>query len=563
VPASVTPLQPSSPLRVAALAASLLTAAWCHGHDLHGDSAHPHYDRSVRPPDAILPSWHVAQATPPAAPSTRPAQAEAFARFAPKVTLRWDASFLYVEGRGLPDHGMMTGITAWQQQVPLPQPYVGPNAWRIPLQPVPARQPQSIRDRFLRGAIALAANGIPIFNPQNNRGEISQDIGELDQWGGHCGRADDYHYHAAPLHLQAKLGLALPIAYALDGYAIYGLTEPDGSQPAGLDSFNGHTTAELGYHYHGSLKYPFVNGGFHGEVLEREGQVDPQPRAQSVRPALTALRGARITGFTLTPDERQGNLQYTVNGRNAGVSYAANADGSWKFHFTNADGATRDETYRPGGGRGGGSGDPKGKGKGRKGPPPAPGESRPLSQANPPGSSGAFALRSPAIGDDHVLPTEFTGDGASLSPPLEWTAGPAGTHSYALIMHHLTPDGDTKWYWTLYNIPADTRSLPKDSRDIGTLGNNSVSRRVGYAPPRSQGPGAKTYILTLYALSAPLQLDLPAAQVNRDVLLTALQPVTLASTQLEVTYTRPPGALASERPRGEKGGPGQRRPPSS
>ena len=114
-----------------------------------------------------------------------------FDRFAPRVKTRSDGRFIYVESDGLPAHGMMVGITSWQQQVPLPQPYSGANAWRIPLHPIPARQPQTIKNHFLRGAIALAANGIPIFNPQNNRGEISQDIGELDQWGGHCGRADD------------------------------------------------------------------------------------------------------------------------------------------------------------------------------------------------------------------------------------------------------------------------------------------------------------------------------------------------------------------------------------
>jgi len=33
---------------------------------------------------------------------------------------------------------------------------------------------------------------------------------------------------------------------------------------------------------HGSTKYPYVNGGFHGEVVEAGDQVDPQPRAQPV-----------------------------------------------------------------------------------------------------------------------------------------------------------------------------------------------------------------------------------------------------------------------------------------
>ena len=63
--------------------------------------------------------------------------------------------------------------------------------------------------------------------------------------------------------------------------------------PGKLDEFGGHETKALGYHYHASLKYPFINGGFHGEVVERDGQVDPQPRTNGVRPALPPLPGAR------------------------------------------------------------------------------------------------------------------------------------------------------------------------------------------------------------------------------------------------------------------------------
>jgi hypothetical protein len=129
----------------------------------------------------------------------------AFDAYRPAVTTRSDNTWYYVESNGIPSHGMMVGITSWQQQVPIPQAYSGTNAWSIPLQPVYASVPLSTRTHLMKGAVAIAINGIPIFNALNNRGEDAYLIGELDQWGGHCGRADDYHYHAAPIHLTGNL----------------------------------------------------------------------------------------------------------------------------------------------------------------------------------------------------------------------------------------------------------------------------------------------------------------------------------------------------------------------
>ena len=163
-----------------------------------------------------------------------------FSPFAESLKLRWDDRYYYVGSNGMPDHPMMIGITAWQQQVPLPQKYFDDKAWRIPLHPVPAKEPAMIKGRFLRGAIALAVNGIPIFNPQNNRGDVSYEIGELDEWGGHCGRADDYHYHIVPVHLEKRVGKDQPVAYALDGYPIYGYQDEKAPDFAPLDRLSGH-----------------------------------------------------------------------------------------------------------------------------------------------------------------------------------------------------------------------------------------------------------------------------------------------------------------------------------
>lgn len=268
----------------------------------------------------------------------------AFGAF-PKLQTRSDGRYFYVESDGLPAHNMMIGITAWQQQVPVPQAYTGNNAWQIPLNPVPARYPMSTRNNFLRGAIALAVNGIPIFNPLNNRGVDAYRAGELDRWGGHCGRADDYHYHIAPVHLQPEVGRAQPIAWALDGYAIHGYTEADGSTVRNLDRLNGHTHGGA-YHYHATKSYPYLNGGFHGEVREAGGQVDPQPRAAPLRPFTRPLRGARIVGFSGNLDKGY-SLKYEVSGKPGYVNYKLAPDRSATFTYIDPNGRRRTESYSP------------------------------------------------------------------------------------------------------------------------------------------------------------------------------------------------------------------------
>lgn len=153
-----------------------------------------------------------------------------------------------------------------------------------------------------------------------------------------------------------------------------------------------------------------------------------------------------------------------------------------------------------------------------------------------------FILRSSEVADGGTLPVEFTGDGGGATLPLAWSSAPTETRSFVLIMHHIDPQGKIKWYWTLYNIPANIQSLPKNVQSVGTSGNNSINNRTEYAPPHSRGPGPKTYIYTVYALSSTLQLSEPPGQVSRDVLLYAMKGRILASAELRVVYSRTAGA---------------------
>lgn len=367
------------------VATMLLFPAFATAHDGHSHAPSPATQKEIERLNTQRSVVRLVVQRKPIADANRPEMAAFFDAFADKVTVRFDNDFLYVESRGMPDHPMMTGITAWQQQVPLPQNYTGDNAWRIPLNPVPARDPMSAKENFFRGAIALAVNGVPIFNPIKNDGRTDTlKAGELDEWGGHCGRADDYHYHIAPLHLEKIVGTGNPVGVALDGYPIYGYSDPNGKPPTNLDWLNGHKDADGNYHYHATKTYPYINGGFYGEVAQRDGQVDPQPRAQGVRPALPPLRGAKITGFE-NPKPGSYIVKYDVFGEKRSVQYTARDNGSATFNFVSPQG-TRTENYTPR--QRGGSGQ-RGPGADRNAaPPPQRGDARPQSGGGLPPRGG-------------------------------------------------------------------------------------------------------------------------------------------------------------------------------
>ncbi len=520
-----------------------------------------------------------------------PAQAAPFDVFAPMVATRWDDRWLYVESDGLPhapggergtyvfSHALMVGIRAWQQQVPLPQNYRGGNAWRIPLKPELADKVVSAKEQLFRGAIALAANGVPIFNPIKNDGRTDTFLaGELDEFGGHCGRADDYHYHIAPTHLQQYVGASAPIAYALDGFAIYGYFDP--AARAGeakscvlgarekLDDLNGHfAPADAGsaagakgvYHYHASERYPYLNGGMRGVVTVQGDQIEPQPRAESPRAALPPLRGARITGFKATgePKDPAWSLEYSQNGRKNYVNYRREGEGrraQYVFDFVDPTGVTRTEVYesgatqrRPGGGGGGGERprrEPGGEGREAERQP----EGAPVQEPRVEGKAAAFTVSSADVTDGR-LSIDCTCDGVSRSPGLSWKDPPIGTKAFAVVMDHVPPDGGTHVYMVVANIPGDARELKGGEAAVGMWGQNTVNRRAAYAPPCSQGPGDKSYTITLYALSSEAKLA-PGATLTREGLLAAAKDITLATAALEVVHARARG--------GEK--PGEREP---
>ncbi|MCP4550760.1 MAG: YHYH protein, partial [Bacteroidetes bacterium] len=262
-----------------------------------------------------------------------------------EVSTSSDETYFYVSSNGIPTHNMMVGITNWQQQVPINHEYSGSNSWAIPIQPVLSDNPLSTQTNLLKGAISIAANGIPIFNPLNNRGEDANAIGELDQWGGHCGRADDYHYHLPPTHLQTTVGAGNPIAYAVDGFPLYGETTEQ------LDEYLGRINDNGGYQYHTTNQYPYFIAGMRGVVTldpntsAPENQIIPQAMTQGVRPALGPLDGASITSFQSTGTNSY-SLTYFLNDEKYIINYGWDNNALYTYEFINSNGSSTTETYQ-------------------------------------------------------------------------------------------------------------------------------------------------------------------------------------------------------------------------
>ena len=158
---------------------------------------------------------------------------------------------------------------------------------------------------------------------------------------------------------------------------------------------------------------------------------------------------------------------------------------------------------------------------------------------SPTSTATTFEAYSSTFSANGEFPKKYTCDGASISPALAWKNPPAGTKGYAITMHHIPPTGDKHVYMCVFNVASSVMSFPENSTTIGNWGINTVNGKNTYTPPCSQGPGAKIYVITVYALSEQPTISVAANKITMDILLDAIKTTTLAKSVLSVSYTRP------------------------
>jgi Raf kinase inhibitor-like YbhB/YbcL family protein len=141
--------------------------------------------------------------------------------------------------------------------------------------------------------------------------------------------------------------------------------------------------------------------------------------------------------------------------------------------------------------------------------------------------------------------------GGNTSPELHWDNPPPGTQSFAVTMFDQdAPTGSGFWHWTVFDIPASARSLPKGagggSGGSGTSGLPSGAVQgytdfgaTGYGgpcPPAGDTP--HRYTFTVYALKVPTLAGVDAGSTGAFVTFNA-KGNSLGSASFTATYSQP------------------------
>lgn len=158
-----------------------------------------------------------------------------------------------------------------------------------------------------------------------------------------------------------------------------------------------------------------------------------------------------------------------------------------------------------------------------------------MSETPPPAASAAFALTSTAFAEGGAIPTEFSCDGANVSPPLSWAGVPAGTAALVLVVDD--PDARGFVHWIVLDLPGVDGSLPKGvspTADVPQQGTADFGK-VGWGGPCPPS-GTHHYRFNLTAVAAAL--GLPGHPSGPDVAAALGRANVLGKTVLSATYRR-------------------------
>ncbi len=155
------------------------------------------------------------------------------------------------------------------------------------------------------------------------------------------------------------------------------------------------------------------------------------------------------------------------------------------------------------------------------------------------GTSGKLEVRSSAFGEGSSIPSDFTCDGADMSPSIAWSGVPSKAQSLAVIVDD--PDAPSgNWvHWLLYDLsPALTR-LPAGIPVASVIPDGGFQGRSDFGKAGYSGPcppeGTHRYFFKVFAIDRILHLE---PGVTKKEFLAAMQGHIVAEGSMMGTYER-------------------------
>ncbi len=144
-------------------------------------------------------------------------------------------------------------------------------------------------------------------------------------------------------------------------------------------------------------------------------------------------------------------------------------------------------------------------------------------------------ISSPSFENNSAIPPQFTCQGEGFSPQLDFSEVPGESKSLALIVEDPDAPNGNWVHWLVWNIPADTTTIPENVGPKFAVQGNNSSPKAAYEGPCPPS-GTHRYFFKLYALSH--ELTLPAGS-PRDQLLKEMEDRIIDQAQLMGTFKKP------------------------
>ena len=156
------------------------------------------------------------------------------------------------------------------------------------------------------------------------------------------------------------------------------------------------------------------------------------------------------------------------------------------------------------------------------------------------GGSSRLLVTSGTFVSGGDLDDKYTQNGDNMSPSINWSKGPQGTQSYAVLVEDSGVNrAEPIVHWVIYNIPSTASSLPQNVPADPTLENGATQGKnvrgaVGYIGPKPPAGQTHPYHFQVFALSSRLSIE-PGS--DRNTVVNAMKNRVLASGELVANYT--------------------------